>query len=226
MQLTMDTQNKITTLFEYTSKGYDTTSRQATELLGKIAALQTQEKELDKTRKEAIETVDALNRKWEELNKTMGVGTPKEVREYFAQLPKLIADAPAAQAKLTAQKEANTKAQDAENKKAKETIDLQNVYKRVLSELEKGMKNAEVTTDSLAKAKKFLNSEMSKTEVGTEKYTALSKEMAMVVKTSNDITAAQRQQVKEMGVAEDSIEAMRLRVAALKREWLSISYPR
>lgn len=218
----METQNVIKTLFEYTSNGYEEANKNATELLGKIAALRTQEKELEKAQKEAITTVDALNKKWQELNKTLGAGAPKELREYFASLPKLLEVATAAQAKATAQKEANIKAQDIENKKVKEATDIASTYKKVLDELGKGLDNAEVSTDALTKAKKYLNSEMAKTDVGTEKYKELSKEMAQVTKASNDIAASQRQQVKEIGVAENSVEALRLKVAALNKEWRSM----
>lgn len=219
----METKNVITTLFEFTSTGYENVKQQQDDALTRAATLRKEEQELNKLHGQSVGALNQLIAKWEQLNRTMDANTAKKVREEFAELPRLINDATAAKAKATAQLEAKAKAQDAENKKAKEAADIASTYKKVMDELSKGMANAEVSTSALTKAKKHLDTELAKTNVGTEKYKKLAEEQAKVVKASNDVKEAQRQQVKEMGVAEDSVAALRLKVVALKKEWLSMS---
>jgi hypothetical protein len=219
----MESTNAIKTLFEYTSTGYEEAAKAAADLLAKIAALKKEDADLTKQHGQAVGALNQLIAKWEQLNKTMGAGTPKEVREFFAQLPKLTEAATAALAKNTAAKDANTKAQDAETKKLKDAQAAAETYKKVTDELAKGLDNAAVSTSELTKVKKLLNTEMGKTNVGSEQYVKYSKDLAQVQKAMNDVSAAQKQQVKEQGVAEDSVAALRLKVSELNKEWLLMS---
>lgn len=215
----MEKQNVIRTLFSYTTEGYDAAIKGLDESRGKVVSLKQEESELNKTIDGTTKALDALIKKWVMLDSTMNPETTKKKREEYAQATKDINDLTAALGKAFTQREANTKAMDAETKKAKEAEEATKTYTKVMDELSKGLDNAEVSTSALAKAKKALDSEMSKTNVGSERYKQLSKDLATVTKASNDVKEAQRKQAKETGVNANSVEALRLKVAALNKQW-------
>lgn len=215
----MQTQNVVRTIFSFASEGYDGAISRMTDAEAKIKEIKTEDDSLNKVLKTTDKLLAEQIKRWQDLDSTMNVETPKKMREEYANLNKVIEANLAKKAKAKAQHEANAKAMEDETKKQKEAADMARTYGKVLDELSKGLDNAEVSMDSLKKAKKALDSEMSKTNVGTEKYNELSKALAVVTKATNDVKNAQKEQVKQIGVAEDSVEALRAKVKALQKEW-------
>lgn len=199
------TQNTISTLYEFTSKGYEDVRKNLAELSAKTADLQIQEKELQKAHQEAVNSADALNKKWQELNATMGSGTPKEVREYFAALPQQIEAATAAQAKFTSQKQQNSLAIAQESQNIKQAEEAQKNYRRALNELDGGMEKSTVTIESLTRAKKALVQAMNSQPTGSQEYLNMSKDVANVQNAINNLNSEFGLQAK---VAQDSANGM------------------
>lgn len=215
----MEAQNVIRTLFEFTQQGYNEIQQDLKELIASEGKLTAEIKQQKAECKDLTHELSKLIKLRLEYEKSLNSSTSKSEREDYVDLKKKIVEVQAELSKLTTQRAVAAKSQEVESKKLKEAADMTAVYKKVLDELSKGLDNAEVSTEALAKAKKYLNSEMAKTNVGSEEYIKLSKAQAQVTKASNDITAAQRQQVKEMGIAENSIEGLRQKVAALNKQW-------
>lgn len=219
----MAEESKIVTLFEFTQQGYEATQKSLDSLLESQAALNKELKSLIKTESEAESSLAKMNEEYIKLNKTLSSDASKKSRESFENLKKSISETQGEMTKAqTAIKQLNQVQAD-NAKQIKQNSDLLTNYKTVLSELAKGGNEAKVSMDNLTSAQKYLRAEISKTELGTEKYKQLSSELAQVTKTINNVRKEQQQQTKESKVEEGSVEALRLKVASLKKEWVSLN---
>ena len=219
----MSEQNKISTLFEFTQTGYNEVSSQLDALIAKAKVLRTETKTAATEQADAAEKVGQLTQAYIRLEKAMQSGSTKQQRTELVALKKSLADATAEQARAASVLAEKTKAEQENAKTLKDNEALTENYRRVLAELNKGMDDARVTTDALAKAKKYLSQEMGKTELGTPKYKELSKELGQVNKTLKSVTDSQRAQQAAMDSEGDSVVSLRQKVSQLKAEWSQMS---
>ena len=112
----MDSQNKILTIFEYTSQNYETVLAEMDAALKKSAQLREENAELSKLQSAQSAQLAELNEKWRKFNETLDSNSTKEAREEFEKTKVLLEETTAAQAKLTAKHTENTKVIEKENK--------------------------------------------------------------------------------------------------------------
>lgn len=214
---------KIVTLFEFTQQGYEETQKSLDSLLESQQALNKELKAMVKAEADAQAALAKMNDEYTKLNKTLSSDASKKSRESFENLKKTITETQGQMVSARTAIEQMNKTQAQNSKQIKESRDLLNNYNTVLNELSKGTADAKVSMDSLTSAQKYLRQEVGKTDLGTDKYKQLTSELALVTKTINNVRKEQQQQAKESKVEEGSVEALRLKVAALKKEWVSLN---
>lgn len=215
-------ENEIRTIFEFATKGHEKALQEVNELSAAISTLKKNGKDAAKLRAEEVKSIDALTNAYLNYEKTLNSASSKSERENFVKTKEALLDEQAALVKNAEAVRANAEAKKAAEKEQKKTEQAAKMYKSVLDELSKGIDNATVSTKSLKNAKKEMQSALEKTNLGTPEYTKLSQELAFVDKAIRSVTESQRQQVKSQGVAENSIEGMRLKLNATKVEWAAL----
>lgn len=195
------TETIIKTLFEFTSNGYEATSGELKSLLEANKALTVNEKSLTRQRNETIDQLDKLTAKYIQYENTLNSSSTNKERENFVQTKNTIKELQQEVVSLGSKIDGLNKVQVQNTKQTKNMESAAVAYKKVLDELKKGMDNAEVSTEALTNAKKFLKNEMSKKDINTEQYTVLSKELALVEKTIKTLNEAMRQNVKDLDVS-------------------------
>ena len=219
----METESKIITLFEFTQKGYEDTQKQLKELLDLQKKLASYQDDAKKAYAESSKELEKLSKQYEKYNKTISKDSSKKVREDFERTKKSLIELQTAAQGYTTKMSDLEKQQEATAKKIKETKSTYDTYNKVLGELSKGLDNAKINMEQLTTARKHLQKELDKTELGTEKYKALSREMAQVTNAINYTRKAQQQQNKENAAQAGSVEELRQKVIRLKNEWKSLN---
>lgn len=219
----MENEQKIVTLFEFTQKGYEETEERLRNLLTLQNQVAASQQEAAKIYEENKKELDQLNKSYAQFNKILEKSSTKEAREEFEATKAKIIELQAATVTYSQKVSELNKQQEAAAKKVKETEEAYNTYKAVMAELSKGMDNAKTSMNNLAAAQSYLKKELNNTELGSDKYKQLSQELAQVTNTMNSVRKSQQQQAKESNVEAGSVEALRLKVSALKNEWKSLN---
>lgn len=214
---------KIITLFEFTQKGFEETQRNLDSLLESQQALNKELKQLTKAESEAQDALGKLNSEYVKLNKSLSSDSSKKSRQEFENLKKTLAETQGQLVNARTSIEQLSRVQSDNAKKIKDNQSVIQNYNKVMIEFLKGSENATVSLGDLTKAQKYLRSELESTDLGTVKYKKLSNELAMVTKTINGVRKEQQQLTKTTKVEEGSVEALRLKVSALKKEWVSMN---
>lgn len=214
---------KIVTLFEFTQSGFEETQKSLDALLESQQQLKKEIKQLGTVEAEAKTALAQLNSEYVKLNKTLSSDASKKSRQEFEALKKNLIETQGQLVSARTSIEQLNKVQAANNKQIKENQSLLNTYNKVMVEFLKGSDNAKLSIKDLTDAQKFLRAELEKTDLGSEKYKKLSNELALVTKTVNSVRKEQQALTKETKVEAGSVEALRLKVSALKKEWASMN---
>ena len=86
----MQTQNVVRTIFSFASEGYDGAISQMTDAEAKIKEIKTEDDSLNKVLKTTDKLLAEQIKRWQDLDSTMNVETPKKMREEYANLNKEI----------------------------------------------------------------------------------------------------------------------------------------
>lgn len=215
----MDSQNKILTIFEYTSQNYETVLAEMDAALKKSAQLREENAELSKLQSAQSAQLAELNEKWRKFNETLDSNSTKEAREEFEKTKVLLEETTAAQAKLTAKHTENTKVIEKENKVNKTRQKILTDYMQVMGELQKGIDKVTSSEQALGNARKYLEQQLKASKQDTEHYAEVAKQLGMVSEAYDQVIAKRKVAVAQGKAEANTIEAMRERVAALNKTW-------
>ena len=215
----MDSQNKILTIFEYTSQNYETVLAEMDAALKKSAQLREENAELSKLQSAQSAQLAELNEKWRKFNETLDSNSTKEAREEFEKTKVLLEETTAAQAKLTAKHTENTKVIEKENKVNKTRQKILTDYMQVMGELQKGIDKVTSSEQALGNARKYLEQQLKASKQDTEHYAEVAKQLGMVSEAYDQVIAKRKVAVAQGKAEANTIEAMRERVAALNKAW-------
>lgn len=218
----MASQDTIVTLFEFTENGLSELTNKVQNLSTTLQQAKQQQEEVSQKQKSAAKELEALSKAYGDYQAKLNKNSNKEEREQFEAVKKSIADTNAEIVKLTNEQTKLNQTQERAAKQLKDSSDSANAYKKVLEGLSKGVDGTGTSIKKLSEAQSLLRKELQNAEVGSEKYKALSQELAAVSSTLNKMRADQQQATKQFGVSEKSVEALRQKVSSLKKEWVTL----
>lgn len=218
----MDSQNKILTIFEYTSQNYETVLAEMDAALKKSAQLREENAELSKLQSAQSAQLAELDEKWRKFNETLDSNATKEAREEFEKTKVLLEEVTVAQAKVTAKHTENTKVIEKENKSNKTRQKILTDYIQVMGELQKGIDKVTSSEQALGNARKYLGQQLKESKQDTEHYAEVAKQLGMVSEAYGQVIAKRKVAVAQGKTEANTIEAMRERVAALNKAWKQV----